>query len=63
MSISCTGRSAVLFGSKWRVNATYFPVCGRAWASEVRRGIGVLVEMPPQGNLGRGEASVIWKRV
>lgn len=38
------------------------PVCGQ-WTSQVSRGSRVLVKMPPQGNLGRGEARVIWKSI
>lgn len=39
------------------------PVRGQPWASQVSKGIGVLVKMPPQGNLGRWEARVVRKRV
>lgn len=37
-------------------------MCGQ-WTSQVSRGSRVLVKMPPQGNLGRGEARVIWKSI
>ena len=38
-------------------------MCGQPRTSQVSRGSGVLVKVPPQGNLGGGEACVIRKSV
>lgn len=38
-------------------------MCGQPWASQVSRGSWVLVEVPPQGDLGGGEARVVGESV